>query len=86
MPIFTLKPIYIEARQVDVTNLDELAEWCGGNVTFKQMAVELRQVETNRESGFIRADIGDWIIKHSHFHFTVQTQDGMDRKYLEVQS
>lgn len=66
--------------------MQELADWCNGIVTFKTMPVTQRQVELNKESGYIRAEIGDWIIKHSQFHFTVQTQDGMDRKYLEVQN
>lgn len=85
MPIFTLKPVYVEARQVDIDNLQELATWCNGHVLFKTLPVTQRKIELNKESKHMRADIGDWIIKHSAFHFSVKIPYAMDRDYLEIQ-
>ena len=84
MSIYQVKPVYHEAEQVTVGNLQELATWCNGTVLFKQMMPAARQVELNKESGYIRAEIGDWIVKESCFHFRVYSPHGFDRKYIQV--
>lgn len=84
MPIYQVKPVYHQCEQVTVDNLQELATWCNGTVMFKQMMPAARQVEMNKESGYVRAEIGDWIVKESGFHFRVYSQEGFDRKYLKV--
>lgn len=86
MSIYQVKPVYHEAEQVTVENLQELADWCNGVVLFKNMMPAARQVELNKESGYVRAEIGDWIVKESAYHFRVYSQDGFDRKYMGISS
>lgn len=84
MAIYQTKPTYHECEQVTVDNLQELAEWCNGKVLFKNMMPAARQVEMNKDSGYVRAEIGDWIVKKSNFHFRVFSQDGFDREFIQV--
>lgn len=84
MSIYQLKPVYVEAHQVTIDNLEEMAEWCNGKILFINMMRGARQVELNKESGYTRAEIGDWIVKESAFHFRAYSPDGFDRKYIHV--
>lgn len=84
MAIYQVKPVYHEAQQVTEDNLQELATWCNGHVLFKTLPVSERQVELNKESKHLRAEIGDWIVKESVFHFRVYSPEGFDRKYIQV--
>lgn len=84
MTIYQVKPVYHEAQQVTEDNLQELATWCNGHVLFKTLPVSARQVELNKESKHLRAEIGDWIVKESAFHFRAYSPNGFDRKYIQV--
>ena len=86
MTIYQVKPVYHEAERVTAENMQELAEWCNGSVLFKNMMPAARQVELNKESGYVRAEIGDWIVKESAFHFRVYSPEGFDRKYMGISS
>lgn len=86
MPIYQEKPVYVTAEQVTQDNMQELADWCNGIVLFKTMPITQRQVELNKESGYTRAAIGDWIVKSSQFHFRAYSPEGFDRKFMEIAS
>jgi len=58
------KPIEIEARQLDMDNREELAEWCGGWTYYSSSNVPVLLIETLE--GDMTANIGDYIIQGVH--------------------
>lgn len=57
MPLFTKKPVTIEARRITTTDLLSIAEWCGG-----QARTSGRILIPTLE-GTMQADPGDWVIR-----------------------
>lgn len=60
MPMFRKKPVVIEARQYDGTNLFELGKWMGLGV-FQETFDGNMPIETLE--GTMEAAPGDWIIR-----------------------
>lgn len=65
---FQRKTFCVKAIRVTVTNMEELAEWCGGVVKIEPSGsgefkafVEIASNRVPRRRGEIRAYMGDWI-------------------------
>lgn len=58
MPLFTKKPVTIEARQMTSEDNFTLATWCGGFYKVSLGVIEIPTLE-----GVMAAQPGDWIIK-----------------------
>ena len=60
------KPVVIEARKFDsIDNLEELKEWCGGNILkeYPFSVSENRSILIETLEGTMKAQLGDYIIK-----------------------
>lgn len=65
MPRYTKKPDTVEARQLDVENAEELAEWCGGMLVEEINPDDSTQPGINvpTDNGNVRASLTDYILK-----------------------
>lgn len=66
MAKFRKKPVVIEARHFDATNLHDqeaLANWCGGLLRGTKLPADERVIRIGTLEGEIEASHGDWIIK-----------------------
>lgn len=84
MPTYQVKPVYHEAQQVTIDNLDELAEWCNGKVLGIRSSLALRRVELNANACYVKAGIGDWIVKEHGSYFRAYSPEGFDLKYIQI--
>lgn len=64
MGLYRKRPVTIEAKRVSEDNLEELADWSGGNVALDGDGIAISTLE-----GTMRADLGDWIIRGVHDEF-----------------
>jgi hypothetical protein len=62
MPLYTKKPIEIEAELLTEDNINIMVEWCGGIVDINDLTAE-RSLSIYTLEGIMRANVGDWIIK-----------------------
>jgi len=62
MPAYTKKPVTIEARALTESNVDEIANWCGGYTNINDLTAEIT-VEIPTLEGTMIARQGDFIIK-----------------------
>lgn len=80
MPMFTKKPVTIEARHFATVNDGSLiAEWCGGNNEASPVAVDITTLE-----GVMRASLGDWIIRGVQGEFYPCKPDIFEATYEAV--
>ena len=84
MQKFRRKPIEVEAVQLTVENIGEVAKWCNGCVKEmgrgpRQMAIDIPSPE-----GGLRALIGDWIIKGVNGEFELYWSDVFDANYEPI--
>lgn len=63
MPKYVLKPIVVEARQLTVNNLTEMAAWCNGCVRGVKLPEKDRCIDFWSNDHERRAEIGDYITK-----------------------
>lgn len=84
MPWFRKKPIAVEARQVTSPTAAELAEWCGGNLTYLENEVCCIIIPTLE--GPMRANINDWIIRGVQGEFYPCRNDIFKETYDQVGS
>lgn len=66
MPLYTKKPVTIEARQFLSDTAAEVAAWCDGDVIEDDEAEEYNvplYLDINTLEGIMRANLGDYIIK-----------------------
>lgn len=56
------KAVDVEARQINMANIDQVAKWCGGYVRRREdnfrPSIEIMTLE-----GIITAQLDDWVIK-----------------------
>lgn len=61
------KPVIVEAIQVTVENLGDVARWCNGRVCKagdnKFVKVDVHNAKLNRHT---QAYVGDWVLKTEH--------------------
>ncbi len=68
-----------EARLVTESNLESIAEWCGGRVRGTKLPAADRIVQWDRRGEEIDANVGEWIVdkKLDGFHVYSQTHLNM---------
>lgn len=85
---YVRKPFVVEGVQVDATNIDEVAEWCKGEVTLdipaeegkpeaRYVKVKVHRAMNERQT---RAYIGDWVL-FSESGFKVYTTKAFDSSF-----
>lgn len=57
------KPVVVEARQITLSTLEDVAAWCKGSIKGIKLPRELQVIEIYTLEGEMRADIGDFVIK-----------------------
>lgn len=64
MPKYRMKQPSIEARQLTVDNMEELARWCNGSIKGTSLPPEDRiiQIQSHFHNGELDLEVGDWII------------------------
>lgn len=60
---FRKKPVVIEAVQLEVKNLKDVKDWCGGEVWSRPPFRAVIGLTIKTLEGNMNAEIGDWIIK-----------------------
>lgn len=82
---FRKKPVVILAIQLDKTNAEKIAEWCGGATWMDKMIFPVEDritvVYIETLEGVMWADIGDWIIKGIKGEFYPCKPDIFDATY-----
>jgi hypothetical protein len=61
MGLYRKKPVVIEARQLTVRSLDNVAQWCGARIVNDGSLTGVLSIPTLE--GSMLAQWGDWIIK-----------------------
>jgi len=56
------KAVNVEARQINLANIDQIGDWCNGFVKRREDNFEPR-IEIITLEGIMSARLGDWIIK-----------------------
>lgn len=56
------KAVDVEARQVNMANIDQVAKWCGGYVRRREDNFE-PSIEIMTLEGIVTAQLEDWVIK-----------------------
>lgn len=85
---FQSAPLYVEAVQVNVDNLHEVAEWCGGTVMaegYKGQSRYYIQVNVVRPISprATKAYLDDWVLKHGPT-FKVYSRAAFERGWIPV--
>lgn len=65
MPIYCKKPVYIEAKQWNGNNFNEIKEFVGDKLNYKidRKIDAIEDISINTSKGNINVSIGDFIIK-----------------------
>lgn len=84
---FARKPFYVDAVRVSETNIDEVAEWCGGTVVpeheeGKHVSVEVHRPMNERQT---MAFIGDWVL-FAGSGYKVYTPKAFDKSFEKVKT
>lgn len=79
------KPIVIEARQLGLTNHEEIAEWCGGLHRGTCLPAHEQVVRIETLEGEMTANVGDYIIKGIKGEFYPCKPDIFEASYDAVE-
>ena len=79
--MFIKKPIAVEAMQVTVFNLDEVVEWCKGELFGSRLNAKDRAIKFN---GY-EARVKDWIVRDDHGIFRVHKPAVFEALYERVE-
>lgn len=60
--MYRKKAVSVEARQVNLANLDQVAKWCNGIVRRREDNFSPR-IQIMTLEGVVTAQLGDWVIK-----------------------
>lgn len=79
---YNLRPVAVQAVQVTVDNLVEVAEWCGG---FLDVSAEVIQIDEEDRGFGGYARTGDWVLRWEGDAFSVQPdhEDGWRAGFAE---
>mgnify|MGYP003351449152 CR=1 FL=1 len=78
------KAINVEARQVNLANIDQVAEWCNGFVRRREDNYEPR-ISIMQLEGVTNARLGDWVVRGAIGDFTVWTDLQFHQLYEKVE-
>ena len=78
------KPVEIEAIQLNVHNVREVAEWCGADFGYTFGSTEPDALDIHTLEGTMAAHIGDYIIKGVQGEFYPCKPDIFAATYEEV--
>lgn len=84
MPKFRKKPVEIEAHQLTVENINQLAHWCKGHVKGTKLPVKDQCIEIQTLEGEMEANIGDYIIKGIENEFYPCKESIFKASYVEA--
>lgn len=80
---FLPHPVRVEAVQVTVANLAEVAEWCKGSVHGTLLPEGQRIIETHSIHGEeLTANVGDWIVSHPMLGYSVESDSDFKLLYF----
>jgi hypothetical protein len=83
MPLFTKRPVTVEAHQFTAESRERVADWCNGHTTwntvFKQWNLEIPTLE-----GTMLANEGDWIIRGVRGEFYPCKPHIFDETYISA--
>jgi hypothetical protein len=80
---FQKKPVTIEAIRLDLRNLKEVKDWCGGEVWSRPPFRAVTGLTISTLEGKMNAEFGDWIIKGVKGEFYPCKPDIFDLTYEE---
>ena len=80
---FQKKPVTIEAIRLDLRNLKEVKDWCGGEVWSRPPFRAVTGLTISTLEGKMNAEFGDWIIKGVKGEFYPCKPDIIDLTYEE---
>jgi hypothetical protein len=87
MSEYRKKPVVIEARQLDLGNLEDLRVWCGGKVRFTYRNGDpVPHIEIGTLEGTMIADLDDWIIQGVKGEFYPCKPDIFEATYEPVET
>lgn len=77
------KAVDIEARKINMANIDQIADWCGGMVDRREdnykPTIKILTLE-----GVMRANLDDWVIKGVAGEFYPCRDDIFQKTYEKV--
>lgn len=79
------KPVTIEAIQLNIHNVREVAEWCGADFGYTFGSTEPDSLYISTLEGVMEADPGDYIIKGVQGEFYPCKPDIFAATYKEVE-
>ena len=81
MPMYVKKPIPIEARQITVENIDELAEWSKSDVIHRPVDGSISGLIVYTLEGHMTSSVGDYLIKGVRGEFYFCAKDIFEETY-----
>lgn len=82
MPIFTKKPLAVEARQfLDIESAEDLLSWIGDDASLESDTVHGEIILIDALEGLYFAQAGDWIVKDVQGEFLPYTPEAFERAY-----
>lgn len=84
---FARKPFYVDGVRVTEQNIEELAEWCGGDIREDRAGVKHIKVRVNRPltPRQTQAYVGDWVL-YGVSGYKVYTQKAFDKSFERVKT
>jgi len=80
---FKKKPVTIEAVRLELKNLKEVKDWCGGEVWSRPPFRAVTGLTISTLEGKMNAEFGDWIIRGVKGEFYPCKPDIFDLTYEE---
>lgn len=84
MAKYKKKPIVIEARKLEFSNLSDICEWSGGTIWSKSPMRKVTGITINTLEGDMNGEFGDYIIKGIKGEFYPCKPDIFEASYDEV--
>ena len=81
MPKFKKKPVVVEAQLLTIDTVEQVAEWCGGNIKGTKLSVEKQHIVIGTLEGEMVAEMGTWVIKGIQGEFYPCKADIFEKTY-----
>lgn len=78
------KAVNVEARHINIANIDQIGEWCNGFVKRREDNFEPR-IEILTLEGVMTARLGDWVIKGVAGEYYPCRDDIFQKTYEKVE-
>lgn len=85
---FARKPFYVEAVRVTDKNIEEVAEWCGGELGLAEpnrRYIRVSNVSRPLNDRQRQAFVGDWVLRAGN-GFKIYTAKAFDRSFEKVRT